>query len=70
MLLNVDISFTTGPTHTGFVAYKRKFSWSHFSITILCAGKSQNYDNLKYLCNYSMDFEKTLTKFLETKIPK
>jgi hypothetical protein len=37
--LNVDISNTTEPIHTGFVASERKFSWAHFSVTILGAGK-------------------------------
>jgi hypothetical protein len=40
--LNVIIS-TTGPIHTGFVASERKFSWPHFSITILAPGKYHDY---------------------------
>jgi hypothetical protein len=39
----VDISNTTVPIHTGFVASERKFSWPHFSITILGAGKYHDY---------------------------
>jgi hypothetical protein len=38
--LNVDISNTTVPIHTGFVASQRKCSWSHFSIG---AGKYHDY---------------------------
>jgi hypothetical protein len=39
----LNISNTTGPIHTGFVAPERKFSWPHFSTTILGAGKYHDY---------------------------
>jgi hypothetical protein len=37
--INVDISNTTGPIHTGFVAFEIKFCWPHFSMTNLGAGR-------------------------------
>jgi hypothetical protein len=41
--LNVDISNTTVPIHTGIVASERKLSWPRFRITILGAGKYHDY---------------------------
>jgi hypothetical protein len=43
--LNVDISNTTAQDQftQGLLHLKRKFSWPHFSITILGAGKYHDY---------------------------
>jgi hypothetical protein len=47
--LNVDISNTTGPIHTGFVAFERNFSWLQFSITILGAAKYHDCHNKQHV---------------------